>query len=774
MSRAVAARTLLLACATGLTVLGACDRGATGVVSVPVPQFPARMQITGGEDQTAAAGTALPQPLTVRVLDAAGVPIGGQVVNFRVVSGGGSVFAGAAITDAQGRAAERWTLGTVAADSQRVEARAVNPATGAALTFATFKAVATPGALSALARLGPDSQSVAVASIVPIAPAVRATDRFGNPVRNVRVTFAVAAGGGVLSDSVSTSDSTGVARVARWTTGPDVGANQVTASATGIPPVLFNTTTSVAACSGATSLKMTLGEVRSLNTAQKTSLCLGGESSAAEYVLIPFNTGTVAASVVPFTITATGVSPSIAPPAVAAGQLFGRAQSIRASALEPHWSDAWIRERERYERPADLQAARRFTRARLTNIPSNPEIGSIHSLHANSTGNLCTSAKQPRPARVVAVLSNTIVFIDTLSPAGGFTDAELQAFGASFDTLGFALDTANFGAPTDIDGNGRVAIFFTPEVNATPAPQGVVVGGYFAARDLFSTNPTTGCVSSNEGEIFYMPVPDPARTINGNYTSKSSVSGRTFGTLVHEMQHLINAGRRIHVNNASNLEEVWLNEGLSHIAEELLYYRVSGNSPRSDISLEVLLSSQAQLDAANSFIVQNMVRLSEYMLAPETNAPFADNNSLATRGAIWQLLRYSADRKGGDERSLWRALVNSNSAGQLNFNAAFGNIIDLMRDWAVAQFADDAALGVTAQYTNPSWNYRSVLPALNDDLFPLRTQALVNGAVPVSLNGGSAAYYRFRVAGGALATLSGASANGALPARVEWMLVRTQ
>ena len=96
----------------------------------------------------------------------------------------------------------------------------------------------------------------------------------------------------------------------------------------------------------------------------------------------------------------------------------------------------------------------------------------------------------------------------------------------------------------------------------------------------------TDCVTaSNEGEMFYMPVPDPNKTINANYADKAILASGNLAVLVHEFQHLINAGRRIYVNNASSFEEVWLNEGLSHIAEELLYYRISGNSPRSNIDL---------------------------------------------------------------------------------------------------------------------------------------------------------------------------------------------
>ena len=99
---------------------------------------PLSMSVVSGDGQEAPPGTELPNPLVVRVEDARGRPVSGQIVNFRVVSGGGSVFAGAAISNRNGLAQERWTLGF--GGLQQLEARAIDPATGAPLTFAAFTA----------------------------------------------------------------------------------------------------------------------------------------------------------------------------------------------------------------------------------------------------------------------------------------------------------------------------------------------------------------------------------------------------------------------------------------------------------------------------------------------------------------------------------------------------------------------------------------------------------------------------------------------------------
>jgi hypothetical protein len=540
-------------------------------------------------------------------------------------------------------------------------------------------------------------------------------------------------------------------------------------------------------CNSGNALQLAVGGIQTLTAAEKAFLCLGGGASATEYALIPFNSTNVAASGIQVQITGTNTA-AIQPGSLMSRQL-GRTNVLATTKKRPKTSFEWsFRERER----RDLASAFRSSRASrasgvarlprpdasrnlapsfLTGIPANPVVGSIVQINANISGNTCTSPKQLHNAEVVAVLPNTIVLSDMQSPAGGYTNAEMIDFGQAFDTLGYAVAVQNFGDPTDTDSNGRIAILFTPGVNVVPAPPGAVVGGLFAGRDLF---PVADCVGSNEGEMFYMPVPDPNATLNGNYTDKAEVARGTIGILVHEFQHLINAGRRIYVNNALVGEEVWLNEGLSHIAEELLYYRVSGNTPGSNIDLPFLQSSPAQLAAANEYAVDNIFRLMSYATAPGTNSPFSQSDGLEMRGAIWQLLRYSADRKGGSHQSTRSSLVNSTTAGQANFNAVLGDIITLSRDWAVAQFTDDAGLGVAANYTHPSWNYRSLMPALNGGVSPLLTRGLLASPVSVTLVGGGAAYLRFSVGANTPATVGATSSGLPVPPAVDFYLVRTQ
>jgi hypothetical protein len=227
--------------ATGLVLLALAACGdATGAG----PSGPAAViQVAAGMDQSARAGSELPNPLVVSVEDAQGRPVPNQVVNFRVVSGGGSVFAGAAQTNAEGRAQERWTLGTVAADSQRVEVRAVDPNTGTAQVFAVFRADAVAGPAAAIEKSSSDPQGSIGGHATP-APRVRVVDQYGNPVSGAAVTFAVTSGGGSVSGASSTTDTAGLATVGSWKMGPQAGANTLTATAAGVAgSIVFNATT---------------------------------------------------------------------------------------------------------------------------------------------------------------------------------------------------------------------------------------------------------------------------------------------------------------------------------------------------------------------------------------------------------------------------------------------------------------------------------------------------------------------------------------------------
>ena len=227
------------------------------------------------------------------------------------------------------------------------------------------------------------------------------------------------------------------------------------------------------------------------------------------------------------------------------------------------------------------------------------------------------------------------------------------------------------------------------------------------------------CAGSNEGEMFYLPVVDPSKTINEQFAVKATVQTQTVGTLIHEFQHLINASRRIYITDATDFEDVWLNEGLSHTAEELLYQRISGFTPKSDLDLATITATQARLDALNTYQLQNLFRISDYMAATETSSAYVQNDSLATRGGTWGLLRYTMDQSPGTQSQYLHSLVNSAFNGTRNFDAVFAGTFPNTLAWTqafnISLFTDNAGFTIDSKYTILSWNFRSILPRINSN-----------------------------------------------------------
>lgn len=372
-----------------------------------------------------------------------------------------------------------------------------------------------------------------------------------------------------------------------------------------------------------------------------------------------------------------------------------------------------------------------------------PRVGDVMRLNANP--NSACSSPDYRDARVVAVSERAIVAVDVSNPAGGLSDAEYNHVAATFDTLVWKVNTRSFGMPTDIDQNGRSIIFYTSAVNAlTPAnSDGGYVAGFFFSRDLFPATGPNSCPGSNFAEMFYMLTPDPTGSINGNRFSRDLVLKSTIGTTAHEMEHLINASRRIYLTDATDFEENWLDEGLAHIAEEQVFYESSGLAPGSNIDSLAVLQSPRTRNAANLFLLDNLVRYWLYLESPTEESLLGVDTKLETRGAIWSFLRYAADRKGGSSEAFFKALVDSPRTGVPNLAGVLGeDPIDLMQSWTVSVYMDDLGTpGAPERFSQKSWNMRSLIGFFNDGEFPLEVLALgTSGSTTVGLKGGGAAF----------------------------------
>ena len=116
--------------------------GCTDEPAGPQDSAEVQLVVISGNSQAGPAGQELPLPLVAEVLTPAGKPLADALVTYRVVAGGGRMYAGAARTNVLGRVQDYWTLGPVAGTPQTIEVRAVR--SGVKRVYATFNATATP------------------------------------------------------------------------------------------------------------------------------------------------------------------------------------------------------------------------------------------------------------------------------------------------------------------------------------------------------------------------------------------------------------------------------------------------------------------------------------------------------------------------------------------------------------------------------------------------------------------------------------------------------
>ena len=516
---------------------------------------------------------------------------------------------------------------------------------------------------------------------------------------------------------------------------------------------------------GATSVDMSVGQVRVLSVlATQGCVSIASNASASEYIVITANTNAL-------------------PDAFPSFALRSDVESLASSSLLATPTRITASLQVRADPAMDLQTGfenRLRAAERELHLPSAQRAFSEGSLQRGPRYSVSTAAvvvgektqfKVPKSctnftnvtATVRHISNRAIIYSDDASPAGGFTDSDLQAIATEFDNLIYPTDVDYFGTPMDLDSNSRIIILYTPEVNKlTPAgnPDGFV-GGFFFAGDLF---PTAQCQQSNRAELFYVLTPDPQGAINGNARTREQVRQGTRGTIAHEFQHMINASRRI-AANAPALEAIWLDEALAHFAEDLNGRVLKGLGETGNYTFEQLTANGTQVDDFNAFFFQNFARLARYYRNPGPNAPTSRlaDSSLAARGAAWSLLRYTADHHApaGDVKAFIKSLVPGPDTGVVNLRSKAGNVVfdSLAAGWMVANAADDAGIsGLAAKYTYRTYNMRSNVARVNNPTFsyPLLITSINTSsftANPLQARSASGNYFRFSRAAGAPARL---------------------
>jgi hypothetical protein len=339
-------------------------------------------------------------------------------------------------------------------------------------------------------------------------------------------------------------------------------------------------------------------------------------------------------------------------------------------------------------RASEQEMARRAIGARPLELATRGLTRSVPALGSIDTFKVVGTLNAPytyvaSAARLVYRGSRVLAYVDVNTPAV-WTDAEWQALGAHLEDPLYGVDTTAFGQPSDLDGNARVIVLFTPKINALVSQiecaRSGFVTGYFYAFDLASTS-----TDSNQGEIFFAYVPDPSGTFSCPHTG-AEVKSQLPATFVHEFQHMISYGQHA-IARGGITEEVWLNEGLSHLAEELasLYYEGRYPPPSGRTS-----SFQLFPDSSNDFIAPNLGNAYRWLQVPSAFSPVrypaGSYGTLEERGASWLFCRYLVDRFGPNTT---RQLLQTNRWGDANVEATTGVTMPrLLADFSLALWLD--------------------------------------------------------------------------------------
>jgi hypothetical protein len=452
-------------------------------------------------------------------------------------------------------------------------------------------------------------------------------------------------------------------------------------------------------CSAASVRALAVGEHQILDPSQDGA-CVrlpAASAAGAEHLYVPLSTASGE--------TVNGVSGPYLVSGGSAVLASARAASIPAPRLSafqrplgPETFHDMLRARERALSQGPGVAL--FSQGRISAAAAvPPALGDKRDFQVCATS-ACTTFVGTR-ATAQSVGQRVAIFVDDSAPAGGYTTPELDDVKDLFDQSLYPIDTTAFGRESDIDGNGVVVVLLTQHVNGLSpdcnSTQRVILG-YFFGADLLPKG--SGNPGSNEGEVFYGLVPDP----NNPTCDITEPFARSHlpATFIHEFQHMISFNQHVLVRGGPS-EDTWLNEGLSHFAEELGGRQVPDvECPTGSCFNEFLATG----DLSNAF---------EYLASPEDFfliEPGSSTGALEERGANWLFVRWLADHFATDTvlgTDFTRRLDATAQTGGANVEAQTGeDFSKLVGEWQLANYLDDLPgfAEPTARLRYRSWNFR--------------------------------------------------------------------
>jgi len=353
-------------------------------------------------------------------------------------------------------------------------------------------------------------------------------------------------------------------------------------------------------------------------------------------------------------------------------------------------------------------------------VDSSLAVGSQIQLRVRTLGSGCSSGDMSTVNAELKVKgTHALWFEDVANPAGGLTTSQIQTLANEFDNVVRAADVAEFGEETDLDGNGRIVILITKEINIDNGTDNSTLG-FVNPCDLF---PRASFAASNEGEFFYMLAPDPTGTHGQTVTVQDVVEQLPF-VVAHEFSHIIQFSRRL--QSGADFMNIFVMEGQATLAEEIAGHAVTGHAVGQNLDGDVAVGSfngvawyfNGFADLA-FYYGANTTTQTKVPSAPEmcTWIDDLDDPCLSRPswyGVTWSFLRWASDRFGGafgGEANFQKALIDNTETGFDNFRDVLtphGDFRDMLAQWTAALYVDDRVPGAAPELTFSSWDFFSV------------------------------------------------------------------
>lgn len=320
--------------------------------------------------------------------------------------------------------------------------------------------------------------------------------------------------------------------------------------------------------------------------------------------------------------------------------------------------------------------------------------------------------------RVRLVTPSLIFLEDIRNPEPSDIDVEdLQAVADIYEAGVPSVLEENFGAMTDVDGNGRLLVLMTQEVNKLGEILGFVFG-----QDLYGR---TQCRGSNEAEIMYIAVADTAGELGGLDLTIPQILDEMPGLLAHEATHVIQRGRQL--LGPAGPKTTWELEGGATLMEQLGGFQVFGLGPGQDLGWTTLdtfrdggwfddwysdLALYFGLPRDGGSVVADAPQACSW-LARENNGPCVQFRAVYGTPATFMRMvmdRYGDAYPGGSEQ-LIRDVFSAQEFGVENFSRRVDVPVDrLLAEFSIALRAD----GLAGDWLT-SWNLADVFGNLEPD-----------------------------------------------------------